>query len=426
MTSVERAGNLHTATRGKNHKTDKRNLVKTQIQILPAVIARMCSLLGLQFRVAVCAQPQPHDLALAHCAVQQRSSHRVHHMSLNDTVHGAGAVHGIIAFVAQPHLDVVGKLKLHVLVCQPLAKLLQTDFQDASHVFAGQIVEGDNFVDSVDEFGGKVCLKRLHGLGLHARVHSSNLCNSLRAEIAGHNDDGVSEVHAMALGVGQMPIIQHLQQKIGDLAVSLFKFVQQHHRIRAAPHSLRQRPALFIAHITRWGAYQPGHAESLHVLAHVHSHKRILRVKHKLSDGLAQFGLAYSCWPQEHEAGDRVVWLGQPGSVQPHHITDCLDDVVLSDHSLTQDSFHVQQFLALAAQHGLQRNACGPRYHHRNVMRAHRLANQSLAVLARLLCIQFLRFLSSQLLFQLGNVPVLQTTGKRIVAGALGTFQINA
>src|SRR5260370_536254 len=55
----------------------------------------------------------------------------------------------------------------------------------------------------------------------------------------------------MTLAVGQTPIVKHLEQDVEDVAVRLLHLVEQDDLIGPAPHSLRERAALFITDITR-------------------------------------------------------------------------------------------------------------------------------------------------------------------------------
>jgi hypothetical protein len=45
--------------------------------------------------------------------------------------------------------------------------------------------------------------------------------DQVRAQVAGHHDHGVLEVHRAALAVGQAAIVQHLQQHVEHVRVGL-------------------------------------------------------------------------------------------------------------------------------------------------------------------------------------------------------------
>ena len=86
----------------------------------------------------------------------------------------------------------------------------------------------------------------LLGVGVHVLVHEE-----LRAEVGGHDQDRVLEVHGPALAIGQAAIVEHLQQHVEDLRIGLLDLVEQHHGIRAAAHGLGQLAALLVAHVAR-------------------------------------------------------------------------------------------------------------------------------------------------------------------------------
>ncbi|CAN4011755.1 DUF4179 domain-containing protein, partial [Dysosmobacter welbionis] len=58
-------------------------------------------------------------------------------------------------------------------------------------------------------------------------------------DVAGHDDDGVLEVHRPALRVGDPAVIQKLQQDVPHILVGLFDLVKQYHGVGLAPHLLR-------------------------------------------------------------------------------------------------------------------------------------------------------------------------------------------
>lgn len=61
------------------------------------------------------------------------------------------------------------------------------------------------------------------------------LDNILGAHVGGHDQDGVLEGHLAALAVGDMPIIQDLQQDVEHICMSLLNFIKQNDCIRPSP-----------------------------------------------------------------------------------------------------------------------------------------------------------------------------------------------
>ena len=67
---------------------------------------------------------------------------------------------------------------------------------------------------------------------------------SARAQVRGHDQHRVLEVHRAALRVGQPAVVQHLQQHVEHIRMRLLDLVEQHHRSTAggAPPRSTGRP----------------------------------------------------------------------------------------------------------------------------------------------------------------------------------------
>lgn len=88
-----------------------------------------------------------------------------------------------------------------------------------------------------------------------------------------------------------MPLIKHLQQHIRHLSGCLLALVEQHHLVGTSPHGLGELTALLVADVAGRRADQPGHAVSLHVLAHIDANHGIGIVEQEFGESLGQLGL---------------------------------------------------------------------------------------------------------------------------------------
>jgi hypothetical protein len=80
------------------------------------------------------------------------------------------------------------------------------------------------------------------------------------------------------------PSSQHLQQRVEHVRVCLLDLVEEHHRVRLAPHRLGQLAALLIPDVAGRGADQPAHGVPLLVLAHVEADHVVLAVEQRLGE----------------------------------------------------------------------------------------------------------------------------------------------
>ena len=140
----------------------------------------------------------------------------------------------------------------------------------------------------------------LAALGAFAGAFGGHLLlDAVRAEIGGHDDNRVTEVHSAAVAVGEAAVIHHLQQDVEHIRVGLLHLVQQQHRIGAAAHRLGEITPLLVAHIAGGRADEAGHGMTLHKLGHVHPQHGRRGVEQELGQSLAQLGLAHASGPEK-------------------------------------------------------------------------------------------------------------------------------
>ena len=76
-------------------------------------------------------------------------------------------------------------------------------------------------------------------------------------EVRGHDDDAVAEVDPATLGVGQVPVLEDLQQDVEDLGMRLLDLVEEHDRVALAADRLGQLAALVEADVAGRRADEP-------------------------------------------------------------------------------------------------------------------------------------------------------------------------
>ncbi len=167
----------------------------------------------------------------------------------------------------------------------------------------------------------------------------------MRAQVGGHDQHRVLEVHGAPLRVGQPPIVQHLQQDVEDIRMRLLDLVEEHHRVRPPANRLGQLPALVEADVAGRRADQPRHRMLLHVLAHVDAHHRLLVVEEKLRQRPRRLRLAHARRPEKDEAADRPLGIAQPRARTADGICHRLQRQVLADDALAQTRLHLHQLL---------------------------------------------------------------------------------
>ena len=77
------------------------------------------------------------------------------------------------------------------------------------------------------------------------------------AGIGGHDQDDVAEIDRLAVVVGQLAVVHHLQQDVEQVGMRLLDLIEQQHAMRVLVDRVGQQAALVEADIARRRADQP-------------------------------------------------------------------------------------------------------------------------------------------------------------------------
>src|SRR5580700_6663066 len=298
------------------------------------------------------------DLASPQFAEQDLLGQHVLDRPLDRTAQRPGPEDRVVAAHGEQGLGGRPQFQAHVPVLEPLVHLGDHQVHDLDDLVLGELVEDDHVVHPVEELGTEVVLEFLRDLGLHPVVgaatvtlpgeaHPEALRDVPGAQVCRHDDHGVLEVHRPALGVGQPPVLQDLEQGVEDVRVRLLDLVEQDDGERLPAHLLGELAALLIPDISGRGAEQPRHGVLLHVLAHVELDQRVLVAEQEFREGLGQLRLADAGRPGEDERPARALGILQAGPGPPDGLRERLDRVVLPDDPPVQLVFHPQEPLRL-------------------------------------------------------------------------------
>ena len=186
-------------------------------------------------------------------------------------------------------------------------------------------MEDDDLVDPVEQLGPEDLLQLAHHAALHLLVGEARLVadgeaeagvlrDLGRADVRGHDHDRVPEVDVAALGVGQLPLLQDLQEDVEHVRMRLLDLVEQDHRVRLAAHGLGELAALVVADVARRRADEPGHGVLLHVLRHVDLDHRVLVAEQELGERARELGLADAGRAEEDERAGRPLRVLDAGA----------------------------------------------------------------------------------------------------------------
>ena len=140
------------------------------------------------------------------------------------------------------------------------------------------------------------------------------LLDEAGADVRRHDDDRVLEVHPVAEAVGEVAVLEHLQQDVEDIRMRLLDLVEQHDRVGVALHLLGELAALFVADVSGRRANQLRHRVLLHVFGHVEADQRVIAAEQEVGERARELGLADAGRAEEDEAADRTVRVLQAGA----------------------------------------------------------------------------------------------------------------
>ncbi len=214
-----------------------------------------------------------------------------------------------------------------------------------------ELVEVDDFVHPVDELRPQKALQGLHGpltallVGSAAEAHAAGALG-LAARVGGHDDDRVLKVHVAALGVGNVAVVQDLQQDVEHIRMGLLDLVEEDDAVGLAAHLLGELAGLVVAHVARGRADDAGDGELLHELGHIQPDQGLGGVEHIQGQLLDQLGLAHAGGAHKDERHGLALG-GDSHPAPPHGGSHGVDGLVLPDDMGLQPLLQLGQALVL-------------------------------------------------------------------------------
>ena len=178
-------------------------------------------------------------------AGDQRFGERVLDVALQGAAQGTRAVAAVDeGLLENPLLGFLGDRDGDGLLRQVRVELLHQQLDDLDQVGVVERLEEDDLVEAVEELGVEglldFVLDQLLDLladqvvAIALEAEALLLHQVPRADVGGHDEDGVLEVDGVAEAVGQLAIFKDLQQEVEDIGVRLLDFVEQDDRVGRA------------------------------------------------------------------------------------------------------------------------------------------------------------------------------------------------
>ena len=173
-----------------------------------------------------------------------------------------------------------------------------------------------------------------------------------------HDDNRILEVDLASIAIGQDAIVQNLEKQVVNVRMSLFDFIEQHHRIRMLAHLFAQlATAIFKAHVSRRSANQTAHTMLFHVFAHVNTHKRIFATEKLLAKHLREFRLTDTRRAKEQETTHRAFVVADTCTTTADGLHNCIHSLILTNHALLNFIAEVDELLRFFATESADRDS---------------------------------------------------------------------
>ena len=203
----------------------------------------------------------------------------------------------------------------------------------------------------VDPFGVGVVV----GDGVEAQARIA--LDELGADVAGHDDDRVPEVHLAPFGVGEVAVVEDLEQDVEHIGVRLLDLVEQDDAVALPADRLGELAAVVVANVARRRTDEPRDRVPLHELGHVETDQRVLAAEHKLGEGAHQFGLSDAGGSQGEEHANGPAFVLEAGPSTPDGLGHHGDGLILPDDPFFDVLFHLEQPGCLLRRQAGNRNA---------------------------------------------------------------------
>src|SRR5262249_52974682 len=166
------------------------------------------------------------------------------------------------------------------------------------------------FVQAINKLRIERLLDRLHHaffelrsfeLGRSLKPHMAPLLDETGANVRGHYYNDILKINGVTYGIGQKPVLEHLEQYIEEVGVGFFDLIQQQYRVRVPFDLLGHLSAFFMADVARRATDQLRNGVFFHVLGHVKPDEGTVGAEQEFGQRSGDFSLAHSSRAQEKE-----------------------------------------------------------------------------------------------------------------------------
>ena len=172
--------------------------------------------------------------------------HGVFQILLDRAAQVARAVGRGIGLFDEIFLNSLVPRKVQALVLEALLQLREHDAGNAGKVLLVEAVEADDLVHAVQKFRAQELTERLHRavavLLVHRVAEADGALLAFAARVGRHHDNGIFKIHLAAVGVGDLSVIENLQQDVHHIGMRVSAAIRRN-RVGISP---KHKPVSFI------------------------------------------------------------------------------------------------------------------------------------------------------------------------------------
>ena len=192
----------------------------------------------------------------------------------------------------------------------------------------------------------------VHDLSLCLRLNITVLIDTVKqilgTDIGGQDNDRILEIHGLAHGICNTPVIEDLKQNIEYIWMCLLDLIKQNDTIRFSADCLCQLTALIVSDISWRRSDQTGYGVFLHVFTHIDPDHVVLIIKQTCRKCLCKLCLADTGRSEEQEGTDRLCRILDPGLGTDDRVCNLLDCLILTDNTFVELIVQMKGLVSLA------------------------------------------------------------------------------
>src|ERR1700690_99141 len=301
--------------------------------------------------------------------------HREDKMAFDGALQVTSAVARVGAFVKKIalHFFGTGEDKLIRGRCHQDALLdhAEFDIENLLQVFGAQSLEDHNLVDAVHELRSELAARGFGGsaidfvvealidhldLGRETESSLDQAGHLAGAQVGGHDDDALREVHAAVVAEGECGLVEDAEQKLPERVGSLLDFVEEKDRqfqfvgVPLIQSFLgQQRMGLAVAEVAGRRADQFGDFVRVRELGAVNLDAGAGVAEKRFGQGFDYAGLAGAGGSEKEQVSDRAIGSVQAGEEHLINLDDFFYGGILADDFTAESSFEVAGIAAATA-----------------------------------------------------------------------------